>query len=91
MNSDQMKKAREMIFGIHVHIIQGSIHAKFQDPASWMILTNGKNFSPKKWRNFQEGPGGQISFKMSQEPKTSEKKYWTEVGHGSQGLDLTNV
>ena len=34
MNSDQMKKAREMIFGIYVHIIQGSIHAKFQDHAS---------------------------------------------------------
>ena len=34
MNSDQTKKAREIIFGIHVHIIQGSIHAKFQDPAS---------------------------------------------------------
>ena len=47
MNSDQTKKAREMIFGIHVHIIQGSIHAKFQDPASRMIFTNGKNFSPK--------------------------------------------
>ena len=29
MNSDQTNKAREMIFGIHVHIIQGSIHAKF--------------------------------------------------------------
>ena len=34
MNSDQTKKAREMILGIHVHIIQGSIHAKFQDPVS---------------------------------------------------------
>ena len=49
MNSDQTKKAREMIFGIHVPIIQGSIHAKFQDPASWMIFTNGKNFSPKNY------------------------------------------
>ena len=34
MNSDQMKKARQMIFGIQVHIIQGGIHAKFQDPVS---------------------------------------------------------
>ena len=44
MNSDQMKKAREMIFGIHVHIIQGSIHAKFQDPASRKItsIQNGQ-------------------------------------------------
>ena len=33
-NSDQTKKDREMIFGIHVHIIQESIHAKFQEPAS---------------------------------------------------------
>ena len=48
MNSDQTKKASEMIFGIHVHIIQGSIYTKFQDPASWMIFTNGKKFSPKK-------------------------------------------
>ena len=39
--------------------------------------------------NFQEGPGGQISFKWSQEPKTSEKKYLQEVGHGSLGVDLT--
>ena len=39
MNSDQTKKAREMIFGIHVHIIQGSIHAKFQDPASRKITS----------------------------------------------------
>ena len=43
MNSDQMKKAREMIFDLHVHIIQGSIHSKFQDPASLMIFTKGKN------------------------------------------------
>ena len=34
MNSDQTKKAREAIFGKHVHMIQGSIHAKFQDPMS---------------------------------------------------------
>ena len=34
MNSDQTKKAREMIFGIHVHIIQGSILAKFQNSVS---------------------------------------------------------
>ena len=34
MNSDQTKKAREAIFGMHVYIIQGSIHAKFQDPTS---------------------------------------------------------
>ena len=40
--------------------------------------------------NFQEGPGGQISFKWSQEPKTSEKKYFQEVGHGSLEYDLTN-
>ena len=45
MNSDQTKKAREAIFGMHVHMIQGSIHAKFQDPTSWMIFTNGKNLS----------------------------------------------
>ena len=43
MNSDQTKKASETIFGIHVHIIQGSIHSKFQDPASLMIFTKGKN------------------------------------------------
>ena len=36
-----------------------------------------------------EGSGGQISFKMSQKPKTSEKKRWQVVGHGSQGNDLT--
>ena len=40
---------------------------------------------------FSGGVGGQISFKLSQEPKTSEKKYWTEVGHGFQELDLTNI
>ena len=34
MNSEQTNKARKFIFGIHVHIIQGSIHAKFQDPVS---------------------------------------------------------
>ena len=45
--------------------------------------------SRKFRRNFQEGPGGQISFKLSQEPKTSEKKYWTEVCHKSQEFDLT--
>ena len=46
MNSDQTKKAREMIFGIHVHIIQGSIHAKFQDPASRKItsIQNGQKW-----------------------------------------------
>ena len=48
-----------------------------------------QKFLTKNCRNFQEGPGGQISFKMSQEPKTSEKNDWTEVGHGSQGFDLT--
>ena len=45
--------------------------------------------SRKFCRNFQEGPGGQISFKWSQEPKTSEKKYFQEVGHGSLEYDLT--
>ena len=45
--------------------------------------------SKKFGRNFQEGPGGQIYFKMSQEPKTIEKKPWQEVGHGSQEYDLT--
>ena len=50
-----------------------------------------QKFLTKKCRNFQEGPGGQISFKMSQEPKTSEKKYWTEVGHISQEFDLTKL
>ena len=34
MNSDQTKKAREVIFGMHVYMFQGSIHAKFQDRAS---------------------------------------------------------
>ena len=33
MNSDQTKRAREAIFGMHVHIIQWRIHAKFQDSA----------------------------------------------------------
>ena len=34
MNSDQTKKAREVIFGMHVYMFQGSIHAEFQDPTS---------------------------------------------------------
>ena len=51
----------------------------------WIL--GSKKFS---W-NFQEGPGGQISFKWSQEPKTSEKKYFQEVGHGSLGVDLTTL
>ena len=47
MNSDQTKKARELIFGIHVHIIQGSIHSKFQEPASLMIFNKGQKFVAK--------------------------------------------
>ena len=57
MNSDQTKKDREMIFDIHVHMIQGNIHAKFQDPASWMIFTNGKNLSQIPPQNFKGYPG----------------------------------
>ena len=48
-----------------------------------------KKSSRKFGRNFQKGPGGQISFKISQEPKTIKKKPYQEIGHGTQEYDLT--
>ena len=54
-------------------------------------FSHNKKSSRKFGRNFQEGPGGQISFKMSQEPKTIKKKPLQEVGHGTQEYDLTKI
>ena len=52
-------------------------------------FSHTKKSSRKFGRNFQKGPGGQISLKMSQEPKTVKKKTYQEVGHGTQENDLT--
>ena len=40
---------------------------------------------------FRRDRGGQISFKMSQEPITIKKKPYQEVGHGTQEYDWTNM
>ena len=54
-------------------------------------FSHTKKSSRKFGRNFRKGPGGQISFKMSQEPKTIKKKHYQEVGHGTQEYDLTTM
>ena len=52
-------------------------------------FSHTKKSSRKFGRNFQEGPGGQISFKMSQEPKTIMKTPYQEVGQKNQEYDST--
>ena len=42
MNSGQTKKAREAIFGMHVHMIQWSIHHKMAAACCYSVQAHGR-------------------------------------------------